>query len=228
MKKVNGFDTILSSLVFLGMSFALYMAFIYAPTERTMGEVQRIFYFHVSSAWLAFLAFFLVFIFSILYLITHQRKFDMLAVANAEVGVVFCTIVLVTGPLWAKPVWGIYWTWDARLTSSLILWLIYISYLMMRAYIADENKRGNLAAIVGIIGFLDVPIVYMSIRWWRTQHPSPVIMGGEDSGLAPDMRTAFFVCLIAFTLLFLYLTRKRYQLEKLESDVDQLYKLAQR
>lgn len=223
MTKKNPMDYILTGVVFVSMILALYMVFIYAPTERTMGDIQRIFYFHVSSAWLAFLAFFVVFVFSILYLQTHRHFYDMVAVSAAEVGVVFCTIVLVTGPLWAKPVWGIYWTWDPRLTSTLVLWLIYISYMMLRSYLPERNRRASLSAVVGIIGFLDVPIVYLSIRWWRTQHPSPVLMGGEDSGLASPMLITFIVSLIVFTLLFVLLTRKRYLLEKSANDVDYLY-----
>ncbi|NNE08495.1 MAG: cytochrome c biogenesis protein CcsA, partial [Gemmatimonadetes bacterium] len=119
-------------------------------------------------------------------------------------------MVLVTGPLWAKPIWGIWWTWDARLTSTFVLWLLFLSYLILRSYLPDTGTRKQtLSAVIGILGFLNVPIVYMSIRWWRTQHPQPVIAGGEDSGLAPDMMVAFFFSLFVFTLLYWVLLRLR-------------------
>ena len=155
-----------------------------APREATMGDVQRIFYYHLPSAWIAFLLFFVNFLASIWYLFRRSTGADALALASAEVGVSFCTIVLITGPLWARPVWGIWWTWDARLTSTLVLWLIYVSYLVLRHY-ATGGQVPVLAAALGIFGFVDVPIVYMAIRWFRTQHPQPVIGGGQGSGLDP-------------------------------------------
>lgn len=188
---------------------ALYMIFFYAPQEVTMGEVQRIFYIHVPAAWTAFLAYFILFLGSVGYLWKRSQAADDLAAACGEVGFVFCTIVLVTGPLWAKPVWGIWWTWDARLTSTFVLWLLFISYLMLRGYVLNPARAAVLAAVVGIIGFVDVPIVYMSIRWWRTQHPQPVIGGGEGSGLDPAMRLTLMVSWGAFLCLFAYLVRQR-------------------
>ena len=181
---------------------ALYMIFLYAPSEATMGEVQRIFYIHVPSAWTAFLAYFLVFLGSVGYLLKRAGFADELAHAAAEVGFVFCTGVLVTGPLWAKPVWGIWWTWDARLTSTFVLWLLFISYLMLRSYLINPARAALLAAVVGIVGFVDVPIVYMSIRWWRTQHPQPVIAGGEGAGIDPRMLLTLLVSWGAFLCLF--------------------------
>jgi heme exporter protein C len=213
---------ILPVLAFLAMMAGLYMALLYAPREQTMGDVQRIFYFHVPSAWVAFLAFFLVFLYSVMYLFRSNKRWDTLAAASAEVGVLFCTLVLITGPIWAKPVWGIWWTWDARLTLTLVLWLIYVGYLMLRHYVIDPERRATFSAVVGIIGFLDVPIVYFSIRWWRTQHPQPVIGGGEGSGLDPRMWYALLVCLVAFMLLFLYLLRKRTRLEHMRDELHHL------
>jgi len=134
--------------------------------------------------------------------------------------------VLITGPIWAKPIWGIWWTWDARLTTTLVLWLIYVAYLMLRAYLPEGARRANLAAVVGILGFLDVPIVYMSIRWWRTQHPAPVIMGGKGSGLAPDMALTFRVCMVAILCLFVALLLRRIVVELLQDEVDHLYREA--
>lgn len=162
------------------LCFGLYAALILAPTERTMGDVQRIFYYHVPSAWTAFLLFGINFVASILYLAKKSAKADILALVAAEVGVVFCTVVLVTGPIWARPVWGIWWTWDPRLTLTFALWLIYIAYLVLRRF-SNSSQTATLAAILAIFGGLDVPLDYMAIRWWVGQHPSPVIGGGDTS-----------------------------------------------
>lgn len=196
------------------LSLGLYMALIAAPTERTMGVVQRIFYFHVSSAWTAFVAFFLNTIGSVLYLMRRRAVWDSLAVSGAEVGVVFCSVVLVTGPLWAKPVWGIWWTWDARLTSTLVLWLLYVAYLLLRSFLQDAERRALISAVFGVFAFADVPIVYMSIRWWRTQHPQPVIAGGPRSGLNPQMWYTLLACWAALMVLMVCYLRLRMPLEE--------------
>src|SRR4051795_2676351 len=151
------------------LSWGLHQALDVAPTEQTMGDIQRIFYYHVPSAWVSFLCFFANFLASIWYLASKNLKADAIAAATAEVGVVFCSIVLVTGPLWAKPVWGIWWTWDARLTSTLLLWLIYVSYLILRRF-SSGGQTPVLAAVLSVFGSVDVVFVYMSIRWFRTQH----------------------------------------------------------
>ena len=200
----------------------MYGAFLVAPTERTMGDIQRIFYIHVPSAWTAFAAFFVVFIGSVGFLVTKNFKWDRLALACAELGTIFCTIVLITGPIWAKPVWGIWWTWDARLTSTLILWLMYLSYLLLRDFLDDPVRRAKLSAVFGIIAFVDVPIVYFSIRLWRTQHPQPVIAGGEGSGLDPTMFQVLMLGWLAFTILFIFLAVVRVRLEKSREEVRQL------
>ncbi len=195
------------------MLVALWFVFFYAPTERTMGDLQRIFYFHVSSWWLAFGAFFVVAGASIGWLRTRRASWDAAALAAAEIGVLFTTIGLAMGMLWAKPAWGIWWTWDARLTTAFVLWLIYLGYLLLRSYVEDPTRRANLAAVLGILGAADIPIVYFSIFWWRTQHPQPVIMGGPDSGLHPDMALTLAVCVAAFTVLFIWLFGWRRRLE---------------
>ena len=141
---------------------------------------------------------------------------------SCTVGLLFCTLVLVTGPIWAKPVWGIWWTWDARLTLTLVLWLIYVGYLMLRRYMLEAERRATFSAVVGIIGFVNVPLTYFAIRWWRTQHPQPVIAGGSDSGLAAEMWLALFVCWGAFLLLFFLLFNKRIQLEKTRDELQSL------
>ena len=185
-----------------------------------MGNIQRIFYYHVPSAWTAFLLFFINFLASIVYLAKREdtrfaQKADALAVATAELGVVFTAIVLVTGPLWAKPVWGIWWTWDARLTTTLVLFLLYVSYLLLRRF-SDSEQTGTLAAAMGIFAFIDVPIVYMSIRWWRTQHPQPVILGGPGSGLDPRMWTAVLWNWLAFSCFAALVVTLRYKLARAE------------
>ena len=216
------FGVFLGGVTLVATIVSLYMAFLYAPTEATMGDVQRIFYFHVPSAWVAFFAFLLVFVFSLTYLVRREKRWDNAAAACAEIGVLFCTLVLITGPIWAKPAWGVWWTWDARLTLTLVLWLIYVAYMMLRYYMPDPERRATFSAVLGVVGFIDVPLVYFSIRWWRTQHPQPVMRGGENSGLEPPMLATLLVCLATFTLLFLALLRLRLKLQRLRDEADEL------
>jgi heme exporter protein C len=197
-----------------------YASLFIAPTERTMGLIQRIFYFHAASAWSGMTAFSVCFLANLLYLWRRQPKWDSLGVSAAEVGLAFITIVLITGPIWAKPVWGIYWTWDARLTSTFVLWLLYISYLLLRTLIEEPDRRALLSALFGIFAFLDVPLVFGAIRWWRTQHPAPVIMGGPGAGLEPTMRAVFFFTVFALHALMAFLIVERYGLEKLRLDLE--------
>src|SRR5882757_9722586 len=178
---------ILGAVAILLVIASAYASFFIAPEERTMGVIQRIFYFHVASAWAGFTAFFLCFIGNLLYVWKRAQKYDWLGVSSAEVGLACITVVLITGPIWAHPVWGIWWTWDARLTSTFVLWLLYVAYLMLRTLIEEPERRALLSALFGIFAFIDVPLVFGSIRWWRTQHPQPVIMGEPGSGLDPVM-----------------------------------------
>ena len=205
-------------LVFLLLAAASYGALIWAPTENTMGLVQRIFYFHVSSAWSGFVSFILVFIGSVAYLRTRALKWDWLSVASAEVGVAFFTIVLVTGPIWAKPVWGIWWTWDARLTSSFLLWVLFVSYLVLRTLVEEPERRALVSAVFGIFAALDIPLVYFSIWWFRTQHPQPVI--GDGGSLDARMGWVLLLCWAATLGVMTVLIRLRYRLEALRSEVD--------
>lgn len=211
---------ILGGAVVAGVSAAAYACFYVAPTERTMGEIQRIFYFHASSGWAGMTAFSVSFLANLLYVWRRQPKWDWLAVSGAEVGLAFMTVVLITGPIWARPVWGIWWTWDARLTSSFVLWLLYVSYLVLRTLIEEPDRRALLSALFGIFAFIDVPIVFGAIRWWRTQHPAPVIMGEPGSGLEPTMRKVFFLSVLALHALMVLLISERYRLEKLRSEVE--------
>lgn len=221
MHKGIGKSTFLCWATCIALAGSLYMVFFYAPIEKTMGVAQRIFYFHVPSAWIAFLAFFIVMVASIAYLRTNLRKWDILAYASAEIGTLFCTIVLVTGTLWAKSAWNVWWTWDLRLTTTLVLWLMYAGYLMLRKYV--EGERGaKYAAVFGIIAFLDVPCVYFSIRWWRTLHPRAVIMGERGAGLDPAMLTTLLVSLVAFMVFYWYLLQHRVAIERMEDDLEKV------
>ncbi len=212
---------VILALLTLGLlSFALYEGMVVAPTEQTMGEVQRIFYYHVPSAVTAFTLFLVNFVLSIIYLARRSPKVDALAVSTAEVGVVFCTVVLVTGPLWARPVWGIWWTWDARLTSTLLLWLIYVSYLILRRY-STSGQTPVIAAVLAVFGFLDGPFVYMANRLFRTQHPQPVYFGGPGSGADPRMTFALLLNMAAFFAFAALVVWLRFRLERVRQDFEE-------
>jgi heme exporter protein C len=216
-------DTLLGILLLVSMVLALYMAFLGAPRERTMGDLQRIFYFHVPAGMLGLAAFAVNFACSLLYLVRKDRRWDALALSAAEVGVMLLTIVLVTGPIWAKPVWLVWWTWSPRLTSSLVLWMLYIAYLLVRNYVTDPERQAIVSAVFGIVAFVDAPIVWFSIRWWRDIHPSPMV---ETGGLSPAMRPALWACILAYTLLTVYLLRRRYYLEIAHQDIEMLERRA--
>lgn len=187
------------------MLAATYLVFIWVPNEKIMGVVQKIFYFHVSSAWIGFFAFFVVFIAGIMYLKTRDSKWDWVGSASAEIGVVFTTIVLLTGPIWGRSAWGAWWTWDPRLTTTLVLWFVYVAYLLMRSALDQEEQRARLSAVLGIVGFLDVPLVWFSIRWWQwTIHPNIIESGGKLA-ISPKMQVTLMVSLLAFTSLYFYL-----------------------
>lgn len=208
----------------LGLGFALMVAAVsliaaYVPTEEEMGVVQRIFYVHVPLAWVAFLAFFVVFIMSILYLWKRNERWDFWAYSSAEVGMVFTTMVLITGPIWAKPAWGVWWAWDMRLTTTLVLWLIYAAYFAVRSFAINEERGSRFAAVVGIIGFVDVPIVATAILINRTQHPRYVIFEG---GLSSSMLLTLMVSIAAFTVLYFLLLRLRASTRRMRGEVMRL------
>lgn len=211
---------IIGAVVVFLVGAAAYGAFYIAPDEKTMHVLYRIFYFHAAAAWAGMTAFFVCFVANLLYVWRRDEKYDAVAISSAEVGLAFITVVLITGPIWAKPAWGIYWTWDARLTSTFVLWLLYISYLLLRTLIEESDRRALLSALFGIFAFIDVPIVFGAIRWWRTQHPAPVIMGGPGSGLDPTMRKVFFFSVLAMHVLMAFLIAERYRLEKLRTDLE--------
>jgi heme exporter protein C len=218
---------LLGTVAVLLVVASAFASFYIAPLERTMGALQKIFYFHAASAWAGMDAFFICFIANLLYVWKRKPSYDWVAVSAAEVGLAFTTVVLITGPIWAKPAWGIYWTWDARLTSTFVLWLLYVSYLLLRSLIEEPDRRALLSSIFGIFAYLDVPLVYGSIRWWRTQHPQPVIMGGPGSGLEPTMAKVFFFSVLAMHVLMIFLIRERYLLEQTSSEVELLQREAE-
>jgi heme exporter protein C len=211
----------LTGIVFL---VAMAAIFLFVPTEQTEGPVQRIMYIHIPSAWLSFFAFFIVFICSILFLWKKEREWDIYAHASAEIGVIFCSLVLITGPIWAKPIWGTWWVWDARLTSTLILWLIYVAYLMLRAQTDAGSMRARYAAVLGIVGFLNIPFIHFSVLWWRTFHPQPKVISSEGfgKGMETSMLITLGISLCAFTLLYFLLMGQRVRQEKLKDEIDRL------
>jgi len=183
------------------MPAANYMVFLYAPDEKVMGAAQRIFYFHVPCAVVAFLSTFVMLAGSIGYLWTRRRVFDNLSRSGTELALLFCSLVLVTGPIWAKPAWGVWWTWEARLTTTLLLGLLLAGCLMVRRYAESPEQGARLAAVLGIVAALDVPIIYKAVDWWRGQHP--VVFGpGKKDPLAPEMRQTFLFSLLVFALLY--------------------------
>src|SRR5712664_254146 len=208
------------AMVIVLLSAAAYAAFFIAPTDIKQGLVYRILFLHVSSAWTGLTAFFICFVANLMYVWRRAPRWDWLGVSAAEVGLAFTTVVLVTGPIWAHPVWGMWWTWDARLTSTFVLWLLYVSYLLLRTLIEEPDRHALLSALFGIFAFLDVPLVFGSIRWWRTQHPQPVVMGGPGAGLDPLMYKVLFFSWFAMLALMTLLLRQRYRLEAMRGDLE--------
>jgi len=212
LRRVRNVTMPLAGIALMG---AMLMIFAYAPVEKDQGIVQKIFYVHVSSAWSSYVAFFVCFVSSILYLLKRDRAWDLLALAGAEVGVIFCTAVLVSGPFWGKPIWGTWWTWDARLTSTLVLWLIFLGYLLLRPFAGEGERGARFSAVLAIVGFLDIPLVHLSVRWWRTLHPEPVVMNAQGPQLPAEMLQTLLVTLLAFTLLTASFIAVRAELERL-------------
>ena len=197
------------------MCLAIYMVFVYAPDERIMGAAQRIFYFHVPIAMMTFLSVAVLLAGSVGYLWTRVPAWDHLSRAATETGLVFCSLVLLTGPIWARPAWGVWWTWEARLTTTLLLWLLLVACLMVRSYAQNRDLGARLAAIVGIVAAIDVPIIYKAVDWWRGQHPV-LFKPGQGDALAPAMRTVFDLCIVVFLLFFCLVLALRFRLAQLE------------
>ncbi|GBD26088.1 Heme exporter protein C [bacterium HR30] len=213
-------ETLLAAAAGAAMVLALGAIFLFVPTDRVQGVVQRIFYFHVPLAIVTFVAFGFTAVASALYLWRNDPKWDRRAYASAELGVLYCTLVLVTGPIWAKPIWGTWWTWDARLTTTLILWLIYIAYLMLRNLTTDPEQGARFAAILGVVGALDIPIINRSVYWWRTIHPAVLVTREGGTGLTdPRMQLTLLVAFVALLVLFLWLLKLRSSQAELEAQI---------
>lgn len=213
---------VVAALAGAAMLASLWMVFFFAPTEAEMGIVQRIFYVHVPSAWTAFLAFGIVALCSAGYLWLRDPRLDAIAVSAAELGVIFTTLVLLTGPLWAKVAWGAWWVWEPRLTLTLLLWFIYVGYFMLRGAAENPERGKRFAAILGVIGAVDIPLIHLSVQWWRSQHPKPVVMRPEGAQADPAILQTLLVSLGAFTLLFFSLLLYRYGVERLSQRVEAL------
>lgn len=226
MEKNRWLDGILWFVAFFGMLAALYFIFLYAPeavnpTNNEPWLEQKIFYFHVSSAWTGFLAFFVVFVASIIFLRNQSRTADIIAYVSAEIGVIFTTLTLITGPLWAKSFWGKYWDWsEPRLVTALILWFLYVGYLILRSSVGEDLRRARFAAVFGIISFLDVPIVFLSVRWYRASHPPLLVF--EPGGLDSQMKLAFFFTLFVFTVFYVILLRLGIRIFRARDELNQL------
>ena len=215
---------VLSALL---MALTLYMVFLWVPTEQNLGVSQRIFYFHVPVGWLGMVSIVVVAFASIMHLVTGRERWDSLAHATAELGLIAATLILVTGSIWAKPVWGVWWTWDAKLTTTLILWFIYVGYLMVKAYAPAGSQGQRFASVVALIGAIDAPIIYLATLWWRTAHPELNIGPlAESGGLDSRMALTFLVSLVAFTVLYVYLLIERYALRQSANDLDELHRRA--
>ncbi|HEV2130093.1 MAG TPA: cytochrome c biogenesis protein CcsA [Longimicrobiaceae bacterium] len=212
----------LGALAILVILFAFWMIFFYVPTERTMGIVQRIFYVHVPSAWVAFMAFGIVALTSVGYLWLRDERLDAIAVSAAELGTVFTTAVLLTGPLWGKIAWGTWWTWEPRLTLTLLLWFIYIGYFMLRGAAENPERGKRFAAVLGIVGAFNIPLIHISVNWFRSLHPQPVILRPEGPQADPEIVQTLLVSLLGFTLLFFSLLLYRYALERLRTRAELL------
>ena len=196
----------------LAVAGTLVRAIWFTPIEAIQGPAQKIFYVHAPSAWVAFLAFGIVALTSILYLWLKDRRLDRVAESSAEVGVVFTTVVLISGPLWGKPIWGTWWTWDARLTLTLFLWFIYMGYLVLRGAIEDRAMRARYSAVLGILGALLIPFIHLSVYLFRTLHPMPIVLKPSAPSLPGDMLATLLLSFASFTLLYIALLRARYRL----------------
>jgi heme exporter protein C len=211
---------ILGVLSLVGMILSIGMIFLYAPTDYIEGDAQRIFYFHVPIAWIGMLAFGVMTLGGIGYIVTKREQWDWLARAAAEIGAVFITLALITGSLWGRTTWGAWWTWDPKLTATLILWFMYIGYIMLRSYMGRTPASAYAGAVLAIVGVVDVPIIYLSVQWWRGQHPTAEV--GVPGALPPSVVLTLMISLVTFTLLYSFLMIQIYQLQKLQTQAQRL------
>ena len=208
------------------MATTLYLVYFWAPTEQNLGVSQRIFYFHVPLGWIGMVSIIVVAIASLLHLITGRQRWDDLAYSTAELGVIYASLILVTGAIWGKPAWGVWWTWDPKLTTTLALWFIYVAYLMIRAYGPMGSQGKRFASVIALIGAIDAPIIYMASIWWRTAHPAlnigPAASDAEALGSSRIYMT-LLVSVVTFTVMYIALLTERYAMRKSESDLDELH-----
>ena len=214
------------SLSAVFMVASLYMALLWAPTEITLGDSQRIFYIHIPLAWLGMLSVIILAIFSIAYLITRNIKWDNLAYSTAELGFILITLVLVTGMIWSKAEWSVWWTWDPKLTTTVILWFIYLAYIMLRKYGPSDLRGASYGAVLGIIGAIDVPMIYMAANWWSSAHPELNIgpLSDQSSSVNSEMMMTLLVSLIAYTMLYIIILNEKYVVKKGTNLIDETYK----
>ncbi|MDQ3081669.1 MAG: cytochrome c biogenesis protein CcsA [Gemmatimonadota bacterium] len=203
--------TLLSIAAATAVAITFVRAIFFTPLEATQGPAQKILYLHAPAAWVAFLAFGLVGLASVLYLWLREDRLDRIAESSAEVGLMFTTVVLVTGPLWGKPVWGTWWTWDARLTLTLFLWFIYLAYVVLRGAVDDRSMRARYSAVLGILGALLIPFIHLSVYLFRTLHPQPILMKPGAPSLPSEMLATLLLAFGSFTLLYVALLRARYR-----------------
>jgi heme exporter protein C len=203
-----------AALLALGLSATLSL--VVAPPDALQGEVQRLMYVHVPAAWLAYLSFFVVFVSSVTYLRTSRTRWDRVAAASAEIGVLFTALAIVLGALWGKPVWGTWWTWDPRLTTTAMLLLIYIGYIAVRRITDSPTRRARWSAVIGVVGFVDVPIVHLSVVWWRSLHQQSTVLRVGGPQIEGSMLTALLVAVGAFTIVYAYLMAVRLRVGRLE------------
>jgi heme exporter protein C len=213
----SGLANVLGIVALAMLLVGSFVGLFVVPADSMQGDIQRLMYVHVPAAWLAFLSFFVVFLMSVLYLIQRDLRWDRVAQSSAEIGVVFTALTLALGSMWGKPTWGVWWTWDPRLTTTAIMLAIYVGYLAIRSFAEDPDKRARWAAIVGIIGFANVPIVYLSVIWWRTLHQPP----SSPRSVSPEILWTLMFNLAAFTLVYIYLMMRRIRLAKLEGELEQ-------
>ena len=218
--------TALFTITAILMLSTIYMIFIWVPTEQNLGVSQRIFYFHVPLAWIGMVSIIVVGVASVAHLVSGNNKWDALAYSSAELGVIFATLILVTGAIWAKPVWGVWWSWDPKLTTTLILWFIYIGYLMVRAYSPSGSQGRRYASVVALLGAIDAPLIYLASIWWRTAHPDLNIGPFAESSLDSNMLLTFVVALLAFTSFYIYLLWERVRIRRVEDTLDVVYQYA--
>jgi heme exporter protein C len=216
-RRQNSLLQILVGVTALLVVISLYAVFVFAPTEQLMGHVQRIFYYHVASAWVGFLAFLVACVAGLLYLGSRRPAWDMVTAASVEIGLLFSTIALVAGALWARPVWNTWWTWDPRLTTTLVMCLYYAATLMLRRLGGSEERNARVGAVLSVVGFVNVPIVFLAIRMWRTIHP--VVFSTAGSTVAPRMLAALLASLLAFTAIYTCLLWIRLRVAQLARDI---------